>query len=454
MTPLLKKYDMFRLIYNRLPDQIKPGYGVYASTRRLILKTERFDQDQWKAYHFNQLSGLIGYAWEQIPGYRDLWSGAGFNPDQFKSLDDMRRIPYLTKDILKQDITLFTNFKSGKVIKTTTGGSVGIPLTFYQAQKNRLIEKAFIHDLWSRRYPPISLSTHSTILRGRKTRGTHHYDPMHGLLLSAFELTLENVKLFLEAIEKCKNPLLHAYPSALYVMATMMRDNHLSLHHHFEGIMLGSEPLYDYQRERISEVFNTPITHWYGLGEKTVLAGNCETDNRFHIYPQYGYAELLDKHGNHVKIGESGEIIGSAYWNRTTPFIRYRSLDYAVRGEDSCRDCGRNYPLLERIEGRLQEFIVGKSGKLIALTGVSIICGQFDEVEQFRFKQQTPGIIEFTYIRKPHVSLVNEKFIADSLGSKLGVEFNLSLREVKEIHRTISGKLKYLDQELDINKFL
>ena len=147
MTPLLKKYDLFRLFYNRIPDQLKPGYRNYASIRNLIRKTEAFDPETWKAYHLNQLRDLISYAWEQIPGYRKVWSKAGFSPEQFNSLDDMKRIPFLTKDILKADISSFTNFNSGKIIKTTTGGSVGIPLTFYQAQKNRLIEKAFIHDL-------------------------------------------------------------------------------------------------------------------------------------------------------------------------------------------------------------------------------------------------------------------------------------------------------------------
>ena len=97
---------------------------------------------------------------------------------------------------------------------------------------------------------------------------------------------------------------------------------------------------------------------------------------------------------------------------------------------------------------------MGKSGKLIALTGVSIICGQFDQVEQFRFKQNTPGIIEFTYIKKPHISRVDENFILTSLGEKLGGQFKLSIREVKEINLTISGKLKYLDQELDINQYI
>ena len=99
-------------------------------------------------------------------------------------------------------------------------------------------------------------------------------------------------------------------------MAKIMRDNNLVMNHKFKAIMFGSEPLYGFQKELINEVFKTKLCYWYGHTEKSILAGNCEFDDRFHVYPQYGITEIIN-----------GEMIGTSFWNYATPFIRYKTTE-------------------------------------------------------------------------------------------------------------------------------
>ncbi len=454
MRELINSYYFPRYIFSKIPTFMKSDYRYYSQVMRRIKETENLSSVKLKEYQFNRLKDLIDYSWKNIEGYKQLWKDYDFHPNSFKSLNDLHLIPFITKEILRKDIDKFTNHSLPNLRKISTGGSVGIPLIFFQQRKNIFIEKAFIHDIWSKKYPRISPKTKSTILRGRDIDGIFDIDPMHGLILSAFEITPQNVKTFIRQIEKYKTPILQAYPSALYVMANIMQDYDLKINHTFDCIMFGSEPLYDFQEELIKGVFNTKISHWYGLGEKIALAGNCEYSDRFHIYPQYGMVEILDKNGKHVKEGQVGEIVGTGFWNYATPFIRYKSMDFAELGADKCPECARNYQLLNKIEGRLQEYIVSKNHKLIALTGVSIICGKFRGVKQFRFYQERAGEIEFKYIKKDNSQTVDESEIHDNLKSKLGEDYNIVVESVNSIERTKQGKLRYLDQKLDISKYI
>jgi phenylacetate-CoA ligase len=454
MREFVNSYYLPRYAFSKFPLFLKRDYKDYFRVKELIKNTERSTPDQVKKYKYQNLKDIINYAWDNIQGYRELWDNNNFQPDRFNSLDDLSLIPFITKDILRENSERFTNHRLKKLRKISTGGSVGIPLKFYQQRKNIFIEKAFIHDIWARKYPQINPKTKSTILRGRNIRGIYDYDPMHGLILSSFEITPKNVEIFISQIEKHKTPILQAYPSALYVFANIIKEYNLKLKHKFDCIMCGSEPLYEFQKELIKDVFDTDISHWYGLGEKTALAGNCQFNDKFHIYHQYGMVEILDRDGRPVEEGQVGEIVGTGFWNYATPFIRYKSMDFAELGADKCQECSLNYQILNKIEGRLQEYIVGVNKRLIALTGVSIICGKFKDVHQFRFFQDKIGKVIFTYIKKESVSEVNESIIHDNLKSKLGDEFEIEVQSVQVIEKTKRGKLRYLDQKLDMTEYL
>ncbi|MQY80293.1 MAG: hypothetical protein GH151_14080, partial [Bacteroidetes bacterium] len=262
MRRKIKRYWIFRKIRSFFPANFSKNYQEYIRIRELIKRTENFSKDELKEFQFKRVKLLIEYCWENIEGYREYWEESNFHPEKVNSLEDLKKIPAISKDIIRENIKKFSNTKLKNLVFHTTGGSTGTPFGFYVEEKQEVIEKAFIHDLWSRFYPSISLKTKSTILRGRVIPGNVYYDPLHGLILSSFNLTSENVKYFIRAIEKYKTPILQAYPSSLYFFCKMMGKNDLKLDHKFECIMLGSEKLYDFQKELIKGVFNAPICHW------------------------------------------------------------------------------------------------------------------------------------------------------------------------------------------------
>lgn len=447
MSESLKKIPLFRKIRSVLPESISLHYRDYARFRESIRKSRNYTSSQWNDFQYSKLKELIHLCWDHIEGYRKHWENAGFHPDHFQSLDDYARIPLITKHIIRQDPEAFINPHETSRFLHKSGGSTGVPFQFYEPANARIIEKAFMHEIWSRFYPEISLKTRSTIIRGKIVKDEIQFDPMLGLILSSFNITTENVRRFLKAMDRYKTPLLHAYPSSLYFVARIMKKYGLKPGHSFQAIMLGSEKLYDFQKDTIQEIFRAPVCHWYGQAEQVVLAGNKPDDSLFHTEPMYGYTEVLTKEGNNARAGESGEIIGTGFWNTVSPLIRYKTLDRAETETDI-----NSTGVLRNIHGRMQDVVVSKSGALLSLVGLAPVMAQYNEIENFRFVQEEPGRLQLMIVIVREVYEGPEK-IARGVQTALGEGYEVEMKEVSEIQPSPAGKNTFLEQRLDVEQF-
>lgn len=437
-----------------LPEFMWPNQCVYNDINTLINQTENWNKEKIKAWQFKQLQDLINYTWINSKGYREHWIKHEFSPSQLLSMKDIEKIPFITKEIIQKDIESFSIHNNKSKYKVSTGGSTGIPFSFYNSKKFRAIEDSFINSLWAQFFPSISRKTARTIIRGGVIKDNLSYDPLFGLRLSSRNVTAEMVKSFIIAIDKYKTPILHVYPSSLYIIAKVMIEHDIQRpSHKFNVICFGSEPLYQFQIETIKSVFDEPRCFWYGSTEKVVLAGNCTKNDAFHVYPQYGITEVLDKNNKAAEAGKLGEIIGTSFWGRDTPFIRYKTGDMALVGDDICNSCGREYQLLKRIEGRVQEFVVGSDGNLLSMTYVNSHDDIFESIRQFRFKQTKVGIIEFLFIRKKGKQPDIDKIIK-RLNITFGPYYELIPKEVTEIPLTKAGKMSFLEQSLNIQDYI
>lgn len=448
--------NFLKRIYYRLPQSMYIGNRTYRQFRQMISKSEFNSTESIKTYQLQKLKFIVDYAWHNIQGYRELWDKHGFNPQMLKTLEDINKIPFVTREILKENIHLFTNFKLKNIKHITTGGSSGEPFGFYHQEKNIYIEMAFIHDMWSRFLPNVSMKIKRVALRGHKIKGLYYIKPANVMLLSSYSLNKESVEEIIKAIEKYKAPVLHAYPSSIYIFSRIIKDHQLKINHRFNLIALSSEPLMSYQKELVRDVFNAPISHWYGHTEKCVLAGYCEHEDFFHVYPQYGITELIDINGIQVKKGDVGEIVGTSFWNFATPFIRYKTSDYAELGDDNCISCGRNYQILNRIEGRLQDYVVDKDGHLISLT--ALIFAQhfeaFEHITSIKLVQKEIGTITVNIIPNTKYTQADSEEIHSVMKKVTKNRLDISIVLVDKTDRTSLGKQPFLKQYLNINDYI
>ena len=427
----------------------------YWKLKSFIQEAQWWERDRITAWQFNKLKEIVNYAYRTVPAYHLLYKDAGITPDDIVSLDDIQLLPPTSKELLRENLEDFTSreVSSSQRNYSTTGGSTGEPFGFYQTEVNRWMEDAFIHSGWER--AGWQLGDRSAVLRGRYVGSEEHYwDHNHlrcELLLSSYYLTEWTFSKYREKIQEVSPKHLQAYPSVATILADILAEQGDEKKFDFEVILLGSENIYEWQKDLLREAFPAiRLFGWYGHAEQVVLAPWCENSEQYHVWPFYGIVEVLDSGGKEVSRGGIGEIVGTSFWNYATPFIRYQTSDRAMKNGWGCEECGRQFLILDSIEGRLQEMIVTETGRYITMTAINMHSDVFDNVRQFQFYQDTRGKVVFRVLRKDTYTKDDTEKIERELKKKLGDDMLLEISFVDEIPRTRQGKLGVLEQKLDI----
>lgn len=434
-----------------IPYAVKQG-PVYAYWSRFLARAEYWPRERAEQWQTERLREIVRHAITHTEGYRELYHKAGVKFEDIRSFSDVKRLPMVTKSMLRDNLAAYSVPRRGAQL-TTTGGSTGIPFGFHVTRDDRRRESAFIHAGWRRAGWKPEMRT--AVLRGSfvgaKDQLSRRDRFWNTLELTSYYLTSETIPQYVDILNRFQPEIFHAYPSSLLLLCDLLKESGLTLRSSPKLALLGSENLYDWQVQRFAEVMpSTRIFSWYGHAEMAVLAPWCEQTQRFHIWPYYGLTELLDESGSEAEPGDEGEIVGTALHIRPTPFIRYRTLDRAVKGPAGCPECGRAFETLERINGRLQEVIVTQTGRYISMTAINFHDSIFNSIRQFQFRQEKPGKILFQYVPKYELMAAEKADIARRLLVKLGDDVELEMQDVAEIALTASGKLRFLDQRLII----
>ncbi len=437
---------------------IPPKYRLphkYYQIKTLLYEGRNWDLKKILNWQLINLKKIIRFAYDTVPGYHQLFNEKNITPDEIRKIEDIKLIPFTTKELIRDNLEDFTSraFPKWKLKYLTTGGSTGIPFGFYNTYDQYFIELAFIHFGWEQ--TGWKWGELSAVLRGAfvgNERKFWTYDKFHNeLQLSSYFLTKSNFLRYLKKIEEFKPKYIQAYPSSIIIFADLLKELSPEKQPEFKALFLGSENLYDWQKTLLKEVFpNSEIFSWYGHAEKVILAMNCKFSDKYHINPFYGLIEILDRDNSDVDIGQTGELVGTSFWNYATPFIRYRTMDLATLGEEKCELCNTNFQLINKIEGRLQEFIITNSGRYISMTAINMHDDIFDLLQQFMFYQEQKGIVIFKYLPKRKLTDIETKNIEERLKIKLGNDIELLLQEVEKIPRMPSGKYRFLEQKLKL----
>jgi phenylacetate-CoA ligase len=422
----------------------------YTQWLDFLRRSETWDAAQIQRYQTEQLTKIVEHAYFNTNGYHELYRRHGISPATIHELGDIERLPFVTKELLRDNLEAFSVNWPDRY-RVTTGGSTGIPFGFYRdpiAFGRELASKALQYYRVGWREGDRQL-----VLRGLPIDTPDHiqYVPeFEELRCSSYHLVPEHMRVFLERAHEYKPQWLRCYPSSGYIFAHFVEQSGQRISS-LKGILCASENLYDYQRHYLTKVFGVRVFSHYGHYEQAALAGYCEHEDTYHVLPQYGIVKLIDEQGNTLtQPGSIGEIVATSLIMYATPFIRYRTRDFAALKGTGCEACGRPYQVWERIEGRLQEFIVTATGRHISMTSINMHDDTFDDVQQFQFEQHTKGHLEFRYIPKSTWSGDAAEKIRKSLRRKLGPDVDLSLSPVQSIPLTGRGKYRFLIQHLQL----
>lgn len=446
-----------RYIYGAVPVPLRYG-KTFRKMYAFLQESQWWSREQLEEYQLEQLGRLLEHAYENVPYYRRVFDERGLKPKDIQDFKDLQQLPYLTKDIIQENLPdlVARNCPKSKLQYVTTGGSTGTPLGFYLEKGiSNAKEWAFIITLWNK--VGFKMGDRCVVLRGNvvfsATRDKFwEYDPVNkNLIMSSYHLTDETLLKYINKIREFKPDFIQAYPSAITILARFMKEHEVEPFTTVKAILCASENLYSWQRKLLEEVMECRVWSFYGHAERAALAGECEKSTHYHIQPEYGVVELIDKDGKPVTDeNEMGEIVATGFNNFAMPFIRYRTMDLAVHSNSKCT-CGRNYALLKRVEGRLQEFIISKTGNLIPLTGAyALVVNSSENVIETQFYQDKKGEIVLKIVKGEDYIDRDTRHIKDAFCKRFGNDFNLIIEFVDHIPRTQSGKYRFMIQKLPI----
>jgi phenylacetate-CoA ligase len=213
---------------------------------------------------------------------------------------------------------------------------------------------------------------------------------------NTFKMTPSNMDDCVNTLNAFKPNQILSYVEAIYELSRFIKRSGLKVYSP-DAILSTAGTLYPQFRETLKEALNAPVFNRYGSREVGDIACECDHHEGLHISAPTHYVEILKENDEPAMPGESGEIIITLLTNFAMPLIRYRISDTAVWSEQSC-SCGRNWPLIKNVTGRVDDTFVTKEGARIDGGYFTQLLYFYGWIQKFQVVQEDYDFIRFEIV--------------------------------------------------------
>lgn len=430
------------------------AYGRYYRRYRGRLEwTQWLDDAALERYQVEALRSFLGHAQRHAPYWRAVFRDRGFDPDGLRSPGDLRRLPVLDKQTVRQQGPALESRPDGRieagVVSVHTSGTTGTPLRIRLTREAWEREYAFRwqHRSWlgvHRGDRTATFAGHPVVPIAQATPPYWRYNAAERqLLFSSQHISDASAEAYVGRLRRFRPVLVHGYPSALALIAGHILDAGVR-DIAPTAVVTHSETLLAEQRDRIERAFGCVVADWYGTTEHVANIVQCDRGGR-HVRAEHSVVELLGTDGDPVSAGEVGEIVATGFGNRATPLIRYATGDLAVPTGDRCA-CGRAGPLVERIEGRVEDMVVTPEGRRVGR--LDHVFKGVEHVVESQLVQRERDRIEVRIVAADGFSDQDRAALEAGLRERVGPRMALDLRFLDAIPRNAGGKFRFVVSEL------
>lgn len=395
-----------------------------------------------------KLTQLLSHAWDTSAWYRAIMEKNGILPGSAISLSDLQKFPITTKSDIREHSEQFisSGYTKAGLKKAKTGGSTGVSLDLYfdeHCQQKRNAAQMYADGFagWQLGYrvaavwgnPPVA-KTAKQKLRSALLEKTIYLDTMH--------LDHDSMTAFVERWREFQPQVIFGHAHSIYIFARfLLAQNIQDLKP--VGIVTTSMMLLDHERQVIEQAFNTPVTNRYGCEETGLIAVECEQHQGMHINSAHIILECIDDNGQQVADGNPGKLVVTDLNNYGMPLIRYRIEDVGVLSKRHCL-CGRQLPILEKLEGRVADFLKKKNGGQVA--GVSLVERTLTNIpglQQMQLVQESLDTLIVNRVRGTEYNEHTDIALEAELHNVFGNEVSIDIRDVEKIPQEKSGKYRF-----------
>ena len=407
-------------------------------TAMLSLPREAMERDR-----LARLWALLVHARDTVPFWRARMAAAGFDPAAFSRVEDLERLPPLTRvDVTRSPKELLSSaYPMETLVEVRTGGTTSAPVPFLQtrdavaekdaaalALRERMgwrggIRRAY---LWGASQDAPSAG--SDLLRRTKNRFVDRF-VTRSLYLPAGDLSETRLDAYAERLRRFRPLALQAYPSAADLLARRLfaRGERLEV----PIVLLTAEPVFPDQRERIQEAFAASVFTFYGARECGWIASECAKEHRLHV----------NTAGVHVEAAADGRLLVTDLVNFAMPLLRYEIGDRGAMDAEAC-PCGDPRPLIARLEGRLNDVFTLPSGRRVPGVAFDRYVRWGLGIVEWQLVQDEADALDVRYV--PAGSFVEKDLEAlqERLNAQFAGELRLRFHRVERIEPEPNGKVR------------
>ena len=387
---------------------------------------EAFTRQEIESYQLDRLQKTVEHCMNS-PFYRERFKKEGLKPSDIKTLDDLRKIPFTTKQDLRDTYPFgIASVPLDQCVRLhSSSGTTGNPTVILHTQKD--LEEwanAVARCLWMVGCRPNDVFQ-NTSGYGMFTGGLgfQYGAELLGMLTvpAAAGNTLRQLKFFTDF----GTTVVHAIPSYAARLYEVMQERGIDPRKDtkLRTLVIGAEPHSEDTRRRIEEMLGVKAYNSFGMSEMCGpgVAFECPEQNGMHIWEDYYIVEIVDPDTlEPVPDGEVGELVLTTLKREAMPLLRYRTRDLTRILPGDC-PCGRQHKRLDRMKGRSDDMII--------LKGVNIFPIQIETI-----------LMQFKELASDYLITLETKENNDAMTVEVEVADNLSFDDF--------GKLQNLEREI------
>jgi phenylacetate-CoA ligase len=451
MALVRKIKDVAGLRFSMIPNRIRFGSKIYKQYR-FLQKSQWWDEERLRDYQLTHLRQVVRHAYYNTKFYRDHYDKAKIKPEDIRSFQDFKELPYITKDNIRDDLESMkaVDFENYSPVLTHTGGSTGRPVVLYRSKFSDIVRAAVEwrgFGLGGVNYYDRKLHTSASLTKDHSVEPWYYDYRFRKIVIQIVSIDDDQLKLFVGLCRRFKPPAIESYIEYLrlaskYLIAKNIRDIRP------EGLFQRGAKVTEYDRKIIKEAFDCNLYDYYGMRENAVSASECDHGS-LHINSEF---TLIEFENNRVSasVGEEAEIIGTNLHNYALPLIRYRTGDRGLYLDKKCA-CGRGLPLMEITGGRDRDFIIIK-GKYIFITHhITHVLGQLVQVEKLQLYQPDEKNIVIRIVPGKNYDKSCEMPIVEKLREIAGHEIEIRIEYHDDIPYTRLGKYRFVVSDISRN---
>ncbi len=383
-----------------------------------------------------RLVKLVKYVYDNVEFYRKRMDENGVKPSDIKGIEDITKLPYTTKDDLRDTYPfgLFAAPRADIVRIHASSGTTGKATVVGYTQNDI--------DMWSEcvaRCMSMANVTKDDIIQiaygyGLFTGGLGAHYGAERLGAMVVPMSTGNSKKLTTMMVDFGATAIACTPSYLLHLSEVLRDENLLDKIKLKSAICGAEPWTEKMRNEIESRLNITAHDIYGLSEimGPGVACDCTYHEGLHICEDYFYPEIIDsKTLQPVKDGETGELVFTTLTKEGIPLIRYRTKDLTSITRERCK-CGRTSARISRFKGRSDDMLI--------IRGVNVFPSQVEA-----------ALVDVEEVTPHYMMIVDRENNLDTLEIQVEVDTKYYTDEIRGIERLTKKIATVIQQALGIS---